>query len=103
MGAVGGAAGAELLEEVKQQPASFALVLSGHHDHPDCNGRYAYDGKENGKPKWSKVPGGAPNLFWTGHSWDCFWGGYSPESPAAACTTFFPSAARRNAPAVRVT
>ena len=19
-------------------------------------------------------------LFWTGHSWDCFWGGYSPES-----------------------
>merc|ERR1719359_1502161 len=75
--------GAINLDEVARAPASFALVLSGHHDHPDCNGRYTYDGEENGKPKWAKEGrGGSPKLFWTGHSWDCFWGGYSPEAHA---------------------
>ena len=69
------------LDEVARAPESFALVLSGHHDHPDCNGRYVFGGKENGKPKRVKEGrGGSPKLFWTGHSWDCFWGGYSPES-----------------------
>merc|ERR1719379_2698213 len=45
------------LEEVAHAPANFALVLSGHHDHPDCNGRYTFDGYENGRPKWSKKAG----------------------------------------------
>ena len=22
-----------------------------------------------------------PKVFWTGGSWDCLWGGYSPEAP----------------------
>jgi hypothetical protein len=36
------------LDEVARGPAKYTLVLSGHHDHPDCNGRYVYDGEENG-------------------------------------------------------
>ena len=70
------------LEEVASDPSAFCLILSGHNDHPDCNGKYEYDGKENGKVKYAKVPGSSPKLFWTGHSWDCAWGGYSPESAA---------------------
>eukprot|EP00944_MAST-04C_sp_MAST-4C-sp1_P001854 g1854.t1 len=37
---------------------------------------------ENGKTKWEKAGDSSIKLFWTGHSWDCFWGGYSPESSA---------------------
>jgi hypothetical protein len=68
------------LDEVANNPSAFVLILSGHHDHPESNGRYTYDGIENGKPKFAKR-GGNPKVFWTGHSWDCFWGGYSPEAP----------------------
>ena len=75
-----GGGGGVTLDEVAGNPASFTLILSGHHDHPACNGRYQYDGHENGRPKFSK-PGGTPKVFWTGHSWDCLWGGYSPEAP----------------------
>ena len=32
----------------------------------------------NGKPQWVKEGGGGEKVFWTGTSWDCFWGGYSP-------------------------
>ena len=35
-----------------------------------------------GKPRYAKTPGGLPKVFWTGGSWDCCWGGYSPEAPA---------------------
>lgn len=76
----GGGGGDISLDGVAKDPAAFVLILSGHHDHPDCNGRYNFDGHENGKPKYAKVTGGSPKLFWTGSSWDCFWGGYSPES-----------------------
>ena len=76
----GGGGGNISLDAVAKDPAAFVLILSGHHDHPDCNGRYNFDGHENGKPKYAKVTGGNPRLFWTGSSWDCFWGGYSPES-----------------------
>ena len=60
------------LEEVARSPESFALIVSGHTDHPQCNGRYAYDGEQNGKPKYAKVPGGAPNIHWTGSTWDIY-------------------------------
>jgi hypothetical protein len=43
------------------------------------NGTYKHDGEENGKPKWAK---NGMKIFWTGGSWDCFYGGYSPEAPA---------------------
>lgn len=64
-------------------PSSFTLHLTGHHDHPDCNGKYICNGeKENGKLKWTHAKNGGVKLFWTGGSWDCYWGGYSPESGA---------------------
>ena len=69
------------INDVAKDPSAFTLVLSGHNDHPDCNGRYKYDGRENGKPKFAKTPGTMPKVFWTGHSWDCFWSGCSPEAP----------------------
>jgi hypothetical protein len=73
------------LDEVARDPEAYVLILSGHHEYPDCNGRYAYDGEENGKPKYAKSPGGSPKIFWTdwgrGAAWDIYWGGYSPEAP----------------------
>lgn len=41
------------------------------------NGEYKYAHVENGKPMWSKE---GMKIFWTGGSWDCFYGGYSPEA-----------------------
>jgi len=38
------------LEEVENNPEGYDLILSGHNDHPACNGRYKYGGKANGKP-----------------------------------------------------
>ena len=29
---------------------------------------------------WVKAGGGGEKVFWTGSTWDCFWGGYSPEA-----------------------
>ena len=68
------------LATVARKPASFVLHLSGHHDHPACNGKYKYGGVANGKPQWVKEGGGGEKVFWTGGSWDCFWGGWSPEA-----------------------
>ena len=68
------------LDKVTASPADFALMLSGHHDHPACNGKYLFVGMENGKTKWEKAGDSSIKVFWTGHSWDCFWGGYSPEA-----------------------
>ena len=68
------------LATVARKPAAFVLNLSGHHDHPACNGKYTYGGVANGKPQWVKEGGGGEKVFWTGYSWDCFWGGYSPEA-----------------------
>ena len=68
------------LATVARKPASFVLHLSGHHDHPACNGKYKYGGVANGKPQWVKEGGGGEKINWTGNSWDCFWGGYSPEA-----------------------
>ena len=70
----------EHLATVARKPAAFVLNLSGHHDHPACNGKYKYGGAANGKPQWVKEGGGGEKVFWTGTSWDCFWGGYSPEA-----------------------
>jgi hypothetical protein len=56
--------------------------LSGHNDHPAFNGYYKYGGEENGKPCFKNTKGGNMKIFWTGGSWDCLYGGYSPESPA---------------------
>jgi hypothetical protein len=71
------------LQDVADDPKSFTLILSGHNDHPACNGKYSCSGeKENGKYKWTHKNSGGVKLFWTGGSWDCFWGGYSPESSA---------------------
>ena len=69
------------LEEVARDPSNFTLILSGHVEHPDCNGKYVFDGTENGKPRFAKNLGATPKLFWTGKTWDCFWGGFSPEAP----------------------
>jgi hypothetical protein len=41
------------------------------------NGTYKHDGEENGKSKWAK---GGMKIFWTGGSWDCYCGAYSPEA-----------------------
>jgi len=79
------------LEEIAADPSAFAFTLSGHNSHPEMNGRYDYDGDENGKPKYAtnkglrrmkQDPKKAANMkvFWTGGSWDPFWGGYSPEA-----------------------
>ena len=65
------------LEQVARNPAQYDLVLTGHNDHPDCNGTYEYAGDENGKPKWAK---GDKKLNWTGRCWDIHWGGFSPEA-----------------------
>jgi len=65
------------LQKVAENPSAYILILEGHHDHPDCNGTYEYDGDENGKPKWTK---GGIKLFWTGGSWDVCFGGFSPEA-----------------------
>jgi len=64
---------------VEKNPSGFNINLKGHHDHPDSNGTYEYDGEENGKPKWAKS-GTNMKLFWTGSSWDVSWGGFSPEA-----------------------
>ena len=66
------------IEEVAKDPKKYTLILSGHHDHPACNGKYHPDGERNGKPMWTKEAG--IHLFWTTYSWDCYWGGGSPES-----------------------
>merc|ERR1712226_1770342 len=65
-------------DEVSQNPSAYALILSGHHDNPDCNGDYTFGGEENGRPKWTK---GHIKIFWTGGTWDICFGGYSPEAP----------------------
>ena len=71
------------LNAVAKDPKSFILHLSGHHDHPDCNGKYFCDGeKENGKLRWTHQKNSGLKLNWTGRSWDCHWGGYSPEAPS---------------------
>ena len=71
------------LEDVASNPTSFTLHLTGHHDHPDCNGKYICNGeKENGKLKWTHAKNDGVKLYWTGGSWDCYWGGYSPETGA---------------------
>lgn len=70
------------LEKIAAKPEDFALILSGHNDHAACNGKYLFAGEKNGKPKWEKEGDSSINVHWTGRSWDCFWGGYSPE----ACT-----------------
>jgi len=44
------------------------------------NGRYDYDGEENGKPRYS-MKNSHLKLYWTGHSWDCYCADYSPEAP----------------------
>lgn len=67
------------LQKVAENPSAYKLILEGHHDHPDCNGTYTHDGEENGKPKWAKS-GTNMKLFWTGRSWDVYWGGFSPEA-----------------------
>ena len=41
----GGASCEVDINDVAKDPAAFTLVLSGHNDHPDCNGRYKYDGE----------------------------------------------------------
>ena len=46
------------LATVARKPAAFVLNLSGHHDHPACNGKYKYGGVANGKPQWVKEGGG---------------------------------------------
>ena len=66
------------MEEVAKNPKKYALILSGHNDHPACNGKYLADGEQNGKTKWTKKAG--IHLLWTGQSWDCYYGGRSPES-----------------------
>jgi hypothetical protein len=78
----GGEGGGESIDlaTVARTPAAFVLNLSGHHDHPACNGKYKYGGVANGKPQWVKEGGGGEKINWTGNSWDCFWGGYSPEA-----------------------
>ena len=69
------------LGDVAKDPGSFVLHLSGHHGHPDCNGKYFCKGEtENGKLMWTHEKSAGVKLVWTGHSWDCFWGGFSPES-----------------------
>lgn len=66
------------LKKVVVSPSGYNLVLEGHHDRPECNGTYMYDGVENDKPKWAKD--GSMKVFWTGRSWDVYWGGFSPEA-----------------------
>ena len=83
MGCGGSKEAAIDLATVARNPAAFVLILSGHHDHPACNGKYTYGGVANGKPQWVKEGGGGEKVFWTGSTWDCFWGGYSPEAPVA--------------------
>jgi len=80
MGCGGSKEAAIDLATVARNPAAFVLILSGHHDHPACNGTYVYDGVANGKPQWAKEGGGREKVEWTGRSWDCVWGGYSPEA-----------------------
>ena len=66
------------LEEVEKKPEAYVLIMSGHTNGAN-NGRYVYGGMENGKPKYNKVDNHC-KVFWTGRSWDCFNGGFSPES-----------------------
>lgn len=68
------------LETIASNPSGFCCTLSGHNDRPEMNGRYFYDGEENGKPRYS-MKNSHLKLFWTGHSWDCFCNAYSPEAP----------------------
>merc|ERR1712183_747732 len=69
------------LDEVSKSPVSYVMHVSGHHSHPAFNGRFIFDGHENGKPKWRSESNDEYKMFWTGHSWDCYFGGYSPEAP----------------------
>merc|ERR1712183_826337 len=69
------------LDEVSKNPESYVMHVSGHKSHPAFNGRHIFDGYQNGKPKWAKGKNHSIKMFWTGRSWDCFWGGYSPEAP----------------------
>ena len=80
MGCGGSKEAAIDLATVARNPAAFVLILSGHHDHPACNGTYVYDGVANGKPQWAKHAPCRDKFEWTGRSWDCVWGGYSPEA-----------------------
>ena len=41
------------LKEAAHNPDEFELILKGHTTE-NCNGRYSYDGKENGRPKFAK-------------------------------------------------
>ena len=43
MGCGGSKEAAIDLATVARNPAAFVLILSGHHDHPACNGTYVYD------------------------------------------------------------
>ena len=86
MGCGGSKEAAIDLATVARNPAAFVLILSGHHDHPACNGTYVYDGVANGKPQWAKEGGGREKvesqLEWTGHSFDCVRGplaGYNED------------------------
>jgi len=69
------------LDEVSKNPGSYYMHVSGHNGHPAFNGRFKPDGHENGKPKWRSESNHGYKMFWTGHSWDCYFGGYSPEAP----------------------
>ena len=67
------------LTDVAKSPQDYVLVLKGHTNQVS-NGCYVFGGLENGKVKYVKEDGGRCKIFWTGHSWDCFNGGFSPES-----------------------
>ncbi len=77
MGCGGSKEAAIDLATVARNPAAFVLILSGHHDHPACNGTYVYDGVANGKPQWAKHAPCRDKFEWTGRSWDCV---YGPEA-----------------------
>ena len=86
MGCGGSKEAAIDLATVARNPAAFVLILSGHHDHPACNGTYVYDGVADGKPQWAKEGGGREKvesqLEWTGRSFDCVRGplaGYNED------------------------
>ena len=68
------------IKTVAKEPSKFDLLLSGH-THQPCNGRYVFNGEENGKPKYQKQDSHI-KVFWTGGTWDVYYGGYSPEATA---------------------
>jgi hypothetical protein len=66
------------IDSVSEFPQFFDLILSGHNDHPPMNGRYKFDGQENGKPKYAK---GYLNIFWTGGFWNCHFAKALADTP----------------------